>query len=333
MSDPSWLALARGSAPLIVSMPHTGSVIPNELVLRFVSIWLARKDTDWWVERLYDFAGDRGATVLRTTISRSVIDVNRDPAGRSLYPGQATTELCPTTSFDGEKLYRDGLEANGQDIARRREQFFEPYHATLEAEIARLRENHPKIVLFEAHSIRSNIPRLFEGELPNFNLGTNSGASCAAELTEAIERICDEQFTSPWWGGRNRAAISGGGRGLSMERPRPPPEAREGRASTSPQGGGKMDVEYMVSKKKRGPNYTRVTNGRFKGGYTTRHYGDPARGVHAVQLELAMRGYMDEPQSPSPDNWPPPYDPARATPLREILQRILETCLTFASPA
>src|ERR1700733_3832783 len=122
VSDPSWLALARGSAPLIVSMPHTGNGIPDEFALRFISTWLARKDADWWIERLYDFAGDLGATILRTTISRSVIDVNRDPAGRSLYPGQATTELCTTTSFEGEKLYYDGLEPDEQAIARRREQ-------------------------------------------------------------------------------------------------------------------------------------------------------------------------------------------------------------------
>ncbi|HWY15907.1 MAG TPA: N-formylglutamate deformylase [Rhizomicrobium sp.] len=338
MSDPSWLALARGSAPLIVSMPHTGNEIPDEFALRFISTWLARKDTDWWIERLYDFAGDRGATVLRTTISRSVIDVNRDPAGRSLYPGQATTELCPTTSFDGEKLYHDGLEPDEQAIARRREQFFEPYHATLKAEIARLRETHPKIVLFEAHSIRSNIPRLFEGELPNFNLGTNSGASCAAGLTEAIERACDDGAqTSPLHFPPPRAERAG-----EVPAPR---SARSAAGGSTPRAEGESNALAPSgpsghlprtscgggNESGGGMELTRVTNGRFGGGYTTRHYGDPARGVHAVQLELAMRGYMDEPQSPSPDNWPSPYDPARAAPLREILQRILETCLTFAS--
>jgi formiminoglutamase len=323
MSGPSWLSLARWSAPLIVSMPHTGSGIPDEFVPRFISTWLASKDADWRVERLYDFAGDLGATVLRTTISRSVIDVNRDPTGRSLYPGQATTELCPTTSFDGEALYREGLEPDEQEIARRRARYFEPYHATLEAEIARLRETHPKIVLFEAHSIRSKIPRLFEGELPNFNLGTNSGASCDPMLTEAIERACDDGAQTsplhfpPLRAGEVARRAGGGSAEVNSDASTTPPSPAFGR--TSPARGG-------------GKELTRVTNGRFRGGYTTRHYGDPARGVHAVQLELAMRGYMQEPQSPSPDNWPPPYDPARAAPLREILQRILETCLTFASP-
>ncbi|HEY2445906.1 MAG TPA: N-formylglutamate deformylase [Rhizomicrobium sp.] len=282
---PSWLTLSQADAPLIVSMPHTGSEIPDEYSPRFVSAWFARKDADWWIDRLYDFAGELGATVLRTAISRSVIDVNRDPSGRSLYPGHATTELCPIVSFDGETLYRENLEPDADEIARRRACFFEPYHSVLTSEIARLRKLHPKIVLFEAHSIRSIIPRLFEGELPNFNLGTNSGASCALELTAAIEKVCDDDFASPLRGGK---------------------ESQRG-------------------------EFTRVTNGRFKGGYTTRHYGDPSSGVHAVQLELTMRSYMHEPDSPSPDNWPSPYDPARAAPLRSILQRVLETCLTFAS--
>jgi len=321
MSDPSWLVLSRGSAPLIVSMPHTGSGIPDEFAPRFFSTWLARKDADWWVERLYDFADALGATILRTTISRSVIDVNRDPTGRSLYPGQATTELCPTTSFDGEALYREGLEPDEQEIARRRGQFFEPYHATLKAEIARLREIHPKLVLFEAHSIRSKIPRLFEGELPNFNLGTNSGKSCDPMLTEAIERACDAPHFPP-----PRAQRTG----------EVPAKRAEGESNALAPSGASRHLPRTSCKGGKvsggGKKLTRATNGRFKGGYTTRHYGEPARGVHAVQLELAMRGYMQEPQSPSPDNWPPPYGPARAAPLREILQRILESCLTFASP-
>jgi N-formylglutamate deformylase len=145
----------------------------------------------------------------------------------------------------------------------------------LQAEIARLRERHRKIVLFEAHSIRSRIPHLFEGELPHINIGTNSGVSCVPELTAAIENVCDF-------------------RGL-------------------------------------GHTFTQVANGRFKGGYTTRHYGAPARGVHAVQLELAMRGYMEEPAAPSPDNWPSSYDVARASAMRAVLRRVLETCLHFAS--
>jgi formiminoglutamase len=269
MSEP-WLEIQRGDAPLIVSMPHTGMDIPTEIEQRLVSPWLARKDTDWWIEKLYDFAPDLGATTLRTTISRTVIDVNRDPSGTSLYPGQNTTELCPTTTFDGELLYREGAVPTGHEIAGRRARYFDPYHVALQAEITRLHSGHRNIVLLEAHSIRSVIPRLFDGELPNLNIGTNSSASCADDLTTAIEFIC--------------ATMS----------------------------------------------FSRTTNGRFKGGYTTRHYGRPAEGVHAVQLELADRGYLDEPDVPSPDNWPTPYKEARAAPLRAVLRRILQACITFA---
>lgn len=268
MSEP-WLTVHRGHSPLVVSMPHTGTDIPHELEARFVSSWLARKDADWWIDKLYGFAQAMGATTVRTSISRSVIDVNRDPTGKSLYPGRNTTELCPTTTFDGEPLYREG-GPDGDEIAARRRQYFEPYHGALTAEIARLRGNHERVVLFDAHSIRSRISRLFDGELPNFNIGTNGGASCAGELTRAVEAVCAD---SP---------------------------------------------------------FSRVTDGRFKGGYTTRHYGDPISGVHAIQLELADRGYMDEPGIPSPANWPPPYSPARAEPLRSALKRTLEACLKFA---
>jgi formiminoglutamase len=281
IAPPPWLSAARGDAPLIISMPHTGTDIPEELESRFVSSWLARKDADWWVHLLYDFAPALGATIVRTSLSRSVIDANRDPSGQSLYPGQNTTELCPTITFDGEPLYRDGDAPDAEEIARRHNVYFMPYHAAIDTEIARLRGLHPRVVLFEAHSIRSRIPHLFDGELPNFNIGTNSNASCAPELTGLIEKACDIAPFSP----------------------------REG---------------------KRECCFTRVTNGRFKGGWTTRHYGKPDNGVHAVQLELAMRGYMEEPAAVTPQNWPMPYDATRAAPMRAILQRILETCLSFA---
>ena len=268
---PEWLDIHQGDAPLIVSMPHTGTDIPADLEAQIVSPWLARKDADWHVEKLYDFAPALGATVVRTTMSRTVIDVNRDPSGASLYPGQATTELCPTTTFDAEPLYREGCAPDEAEIARRRAAWFEPYHAALADEVARLREKHSKIVLFEAHSIRSVVPRLFEGELPNFNIGTNSGASCDPALTTGIEAICSKT------------------------------------------------------------EFSRVTNGRFKGGWTTRHYGKPADGVHAIQLELACRCYMDEPREVSPDNWPTPYSEQRAAEMRSVLKNILQACLTFAS--
>src|SRR5579863_5143453 len=186
---PPWLEVTRGAAPLVVSMPHTGTEIPADLEPRLRSLWLARKDTDWWVERLYDFAPALGATVIRTRMSRTVIDPNRDPSGASLYPGQATTELCPTTTFDGEVLYARELPGT-EEIAARRAAWFDPYHRAIAGEIARLRQRHPLVVLYDCHSIRSQIPRLFAGVLPNLNLGTNSGASCAAELTARLEAVC-----------------------------------------------------------------------------------------------------------------------------------------------
>jgi formiminoglutamase len=188
VSDPAWLHVARGDAPLLVSIPHTGLDLAD-LEPQFVSPWLARKDADWRIEQLYDFVTGLGATVVRTNISRSVIDVNRDPSGVSLYPGLATTALCPTTSFDGEPLYQSGAAPTAEDLAARRRAYFDPYHAALRSEIARLRANHRRIALYDCHSIRSVIPRLFDGELPTFNLGTNSGASAAPELIGAISDI------------------------------------------------------------------------------------------------------------------------------------------------
>ena len=267
MSD--GLVIHRGEAPLLLAMPHTGTDIPAELEARFVSPWLARRDTDWWIDRLYAFAADLGATTVRTRLSRSVIDCNRDPSGASLYPGQATTELCPTTTFDGEALYRDA-PPDAAEIARRTVRWHAPYHAAIRTELARLRRDHGRVVLYDAHSIRSRIPRLFDGELPQFNIGSNSGRACDPGLTAAVAAICADS-----------------GRG-------------------------------------------HVLDGRFRGGWTTRHFGRPADGVHAVQMELALRGYLRETDLPAPATWPPPYDPAYAAPLAATLIDILKACIAFA---
>lgn len=271
METPSWLTIARGNAPLILSIPHTGTEVPADVEANLVSLWRARKDADWWVDRLYDFAPSMGATIIRTAISRTAIDVNRDPTGKSLYPGQTTTELCPTTTFEGEPLYRDSYVPTAADIARRRVAWFDPYHKAVAAEINRLKRAHGKVVLFDAHSIRSRLHRLFEGELPHLNFGTNSGASCAPELTGQLEALCENS------------------------------------------------------------KFSRVTDKRFKGGYITRNYGQPARGVHAIQLELAMRAYAKEPSIVSKETWPPAYDHTNAAPLRAILTRLLERCIHFAA--
>ena len=262
----AWRAVHRGTAPLVLAFPHGGTHLAG-LHDQFTSPWLARADADWHIAELYAFARDLGATTVATCISRSVIDCNRDPSGASLYPGMATTELCPTTSFDGAPLY-PGAGPDAAEIARRRAAWFDPYHAALATEIARLRALHPTVVLYDAHSIRSHIPRLFAGELPQFNIGTNSGATCAPGLTAMVAEAC----------------------------------ARSGESW--------------------------VANGRFKGGWTTRHYGQPAAGVHAIQMELAMRGYLPEPAAPDPANWPAALDPHPA--VLPTLKQVLAACLAFA---
>ena len=148
---PDWVIIERRQAPLIVSIPHAGTDL-LEFEQAFVKPWLARKDADWRLDELYDFVPALSATVLRTRLSRSIIDVNRDPSGASLYPGQATTELVPTITFDGEPLYRPGRAPDAAEIAERRRRYFDPYHVALASEIARLRQRHKRIALFDAHS-------------------------------------------------------------------------------------------------------------------------------------------------------------------------------------
>jgi formiminoglutamase len=201
-----------------------------------------------------------------------VIDVNRDPSGISLYPGQATTELCPTTTFDGEPLYHAGAQPGRAEIDRRIALWFKPYHDALSAELDRLRSVHESVVLYDCHSIRSVIPRLFDGVLPQFNIGTNNGLSCAPELTAAIEAVCDAT-------------------GLG-----------------------------------------RVTNGRFQGGFITRHYGKPKAGVHAIQMELSCRGYLAEPIGRvSEAIWPSPFERTEATAMITAICNVLRACIHFAS--
>ncbi|MCW4455487.1 N-formylglutamate deformylase [Flavobacterium sp. MXW15] len=267
---PDWLHLHQGDAPLVVSFPHTGTDLPGELAGNFVSPWLAQRDADWWVHELYAFARELGASTVRSAISRSVIDLNRDPSGASLYPGQNTTGLCPLTTFDNQPLYRDGMAPDEAEIARRRDTYFAPYHDALAAQVARLRQSHGTVVVYDAHSIRSRIPHLFDGELPQFNIGTNNDTTCDNALTDVVENLC---------------AMSG---------------------------------------------MSHVRNGRFKGGWITRHYSDIPGGVHTLQMELGCRGYMREPVQVDERNWPTPYDPDHAAPLRDTLQQVLKACLEFA---
>lgn len=263
----TWLTVTRGSAPLLVSLPHTGTDIPSDVADKLESLQFARNDTDWWIDRLYDFAAGLGATIVHTAISRAVIDVNRDPSGASLYPGLATTGVCPLTSFDGTPLYKPGAEPDEAEIAARRQRYFDPYHAALAAEIARLRAEHSCVVVYDCHSIRSVVPRFFDGQLPVFNVGTNGGVTSAPDLQALVERICDAS------------------------------------------------------------GFSRVSNGRFKGGWITRNYADLQAGVHAIQMEIACRGYMDE----RPDFEPAGYSSERAMPMRAVLEELFAQIISWSA--
>ena len=255
------VSVKQGGSPLVLSIPHAGTEIPPEVAERLNETGLAISDTDWWMPRLYDFADDLDPTIVEARQSRYVIDVNRDPSGASLYPGQATTELCPSTTFDGEPLYKPGLAPGEMEIGLRRDRTYWPYHTALREQIDRVRDIHGYALLYDCHSIRSVVPRLFPGTLPVFNIGTNGGTSCAPDIEAAVVEAV--------------AAAE--------------------------------DMDHVV-------------NGRFKGGWITRHYGEPIAHVHAVQMELAQRAYMLE----SP---PWTYDAEKAAPTRRVLRRVLEAMM------
>lgn len=252
--------LHRGSAPLLVSLPHDGIALPEELANRLTPEARGVPDTDWFVSRLYDFAKRLGASLLVPVNSRYVIDLNRPPDDQSLYPGRNTTGLCPVQRFTGEPVYLPGQEPSANEVAARVESYWRPYHEALAGELARLRAAHGRALLWEGHSIRSTVPFLFEGRLPDFNLGTVAGASCAPARQARIEAVLSAQG-----------------------------------------------------------DYTWVANDRFKGGYITRHYGRPAEGVDAVQLELAQSTYMDEATGR--------YQPERSAKVQATLADLLEAAL------
>jgi N-formylglutamate deformylase len=256
--------LETGHAPLLVSLPHDGSFIPDAFRQRMVPSAHAAPDTDWHVARLYDFARRLGASILRPNHSRYVVDLNRPPDDVSLYPGQNTTGLCPDVQFSGEPVYLAGQTLTADEIAQRRETYWRPYHDALSGELERLRAKFARVVLWDGHSIRGELPYLFEGRLPDLNLGTASGSSCAPDLQAGLAQVLQ---------GANR--------------------------------------------------YSHVVNGRFKGGYITRHYGQPNAGVHAVQLELAQATYMDEASTH--------YLPEPASGLQtQVLEPLLQAALTWA---
>ncbi len=253
-----------GTEPLLVSMPHMGTYLPPALASRLTDEARRVPDTDWHMDRLYAFAKDMGASILMATHSRYVVDLNRPSDNTSLYPGQSVTGLCPLDTFNDTPLYREGMVPDAAEMSARVSTFWQPYHDQLRIELARLRQQHGIAMLWDAHSIRSVLPRFFEGKLPDFNLGTAEGASCDPALATTL-----------------------------------------------------LGIAQSI------PGHSAVLNGRFKGGYITRHYGRPADGTHAVQLELALCSYMQE----SGDF---EFVPEHAERIQPHLRRLLDAVLAYA---
>ena len=251
--------LRRGTTPLLVSLPHCGELIPDELRSRYLPRALGVEDTDWHLHELYAFAAELGASVLQPRASRFVIDLNRPSDNAPMYPGANNTELCPTRFFTGDPIYVDGGAPDEAEVQRRIAQWWQPYHGAIATELARLKAEHGHAVIFDGHSIKSELPWLFEGRLPALNLGTVDGASCAPSLRERLAGILASQ-----------------------------------------------------------DRYPHVVDGRFKGGYITRHYGRPDDGIHAIQLEMIWDCYMDE---------TPPfaYRPDKAAQVQPLLRELLRT--------
>ncbi len=254
-----------GVRPLLVSFPHDGTALPAELAARMTPEGRSVPDTDFHVAQLYDFVASLGASRLVARYSRYVVDLNRDPEGASLYPGADTTGLCPTSTFARQPIYATGQEPTDEEVGVRVRQYFWPYHEQLAVELERLHRRFGRVVLFDAHSIRSQVPRFFEGTLPDLNLGTASGASADATLAGDIFNTLLQNADG----------------------------------------------------------YSAVRDERFRGGYITRKYGAPDRGVSAIQLELAQKNYMRE-QSPFE------FMDQRAARLRPTLRRVLEMCVQWA---
>jgi N-formylglutamate deformylase len=199
--------LTRGARPLLVSIPHPGEHIPEAMARRMTAEARRIPDTDWHLERLYDFAVGLGATVLVATHSRYVVDLNRDPSGRALYPGMDNTEIVPTTTFDRAPIYLPGETPGEAEVAERIETYWRPYHAALAAELAAIRARHGVVALFEAHSIRSVVPRFFTGTLPDFNFGTAKGASADGELARRAFAVLAD---APGFSAVDNARFTGG---------------------------------------------------------------------------------------------------------------------------
>lgn len=254
--------VSRGEGPLVLGLPHTGTWLPDDIRQKLNERGRLLADTDWCVDRLYEGLLP-GATTVRASFHRYVIDANRPPDDESLYPGQNTTGLVPTTDFDGEPIWIE--EPDAEAIDARRVAYHAPYHAALAAELERVRSRHGIAILYDCHSIRSHIPFLFEGVLPDLNIGTANGTTCDARFEQAVTEICA-----------------------------------------------------------RADGYSSILNGRFKGGWTTRRYGRPAEGLHAIQMELAQSTHLESEEPPFS------YSEAKAARLRPLLADILNRLADLA---
>ncbi len=244
-----------GDSPLVISIPHDGHELAPGQVEHMTEVGRSIPDTDWYVRRLYEFAEDLGASLIAACFSRYVVDLNRSPEDDALYAGKISTGLCPTRTFAGERIYEPGIGITDGEKAERVSEYWQPYHEMLQDVLEATREKHGYALLWDAHSIAGELPLLFEGVLPDLNIGTNDGKSCSADFTVAVSQVAERS------------------------------------------------------------DYTAVTNGRFRGGYITRHYGRPEAGVHAIQLELSQRTYMDEASAE--------YVESRATGVADTIRQML----------
>jgi N-formylglutamate deformylase len=265
----SLVDVTQGSGPIILGQPHSGTFVPEDIYTNLNPLGRQLLDTDWHVPQLYQGLLEN-VTTVKANFSRYVIDPNRDPKDSNLYPGQNSTGLVPLSSFDGEPIWLNPPTRG--DIQQRLNLYHHQYHQNLSAEIERVKSIHGIVVVYDCHSIRSQIPYLFDHRLPDLNIGDNGGQSCAADITASIEKICAKLRHN-----------------------------------------------------------THVVNGRFRGGWTTRHYGRPEDGVHAIQMELAQRAYLHSELPPFN------YDAGKASSLRRVLSDILhatnDTALTYSSGA
>lgn len=254
------VTLDERTGPILVSFPHSGTFVPQQIQETFTQEALTLPDTDWHVPRLYDFLADLPVSTIKANYSRYVVDLNRFSQGSALYPGQSETEVCPTTTFHEQAIYLPKKAPNKTQIAARIKTYWDPYHRALRAQLDRIKAMHGFVFLWDAHSIASKVPRFFSGKLPNLNLGTAGGLSCRDKYSELLFKLMQQS------------------------------------------------------------QFTAVRDSRFKGGYITRHYGQPQEQVHAIQMEIAQCAYMEESGSHT-------YHEVKAAKLAAFLQQMIKALI------